>query len=73
MMAIYQIYIQGKSINRFYNKMNHKTFRKLFFDTICIVLNLFIKQPDDLEDNQESENNGKDKLEHINKNNNQMM
>ena len=43
MTAIYQMYIQRTNINSFYNKINHKTFRKLFFDTY-----LFIKQPDDV-------------------------
>ena len=48
MMAIYQIYIQGRNINSLYNEMNHKTFRKLFFDTIYSTINLFIQQPDNV-------------------------
>ena len=34
MMAIYQKCIQGRNINSLYNELNHKIFRKLFFDTI---------------------------------------
>ena len=70
-MVIYQIYKEGKNINSFYNKKNHKTFRKLFFDTIFSIIDLFIKQPDDViyqKNNQESENQDKNRLEHINKN-----
>ena len=73
MMAIYQIYIQGENINSFYNEMNHITFRKLFFDTIYSVLNLIHKQPDDMissKDDQASKYQGKNKLEHVHKNNN---
>ena len=76
MMAIYQIYIQGKNINGFYNKMNHTTFQKLFFDTINSVINLIDKQPDDVissKDDQASEYQGETKLEYIHKINNQMM
>ena len=61
MMSIYQIYIPGKSIYSFYNKMNHTTFRKLFFDTTYSVINLIHKQPDDeisSKDDQASEYEG---------------
>ena len=74
MMVIYQIYIQGKNIKSFYSKMNHKTFRKLFFNSIYSVIILFIKQAEDVilskntQDTQASENQGKDKPEHIHKN-----
>ena len=43
MMAIYQVYIQGEYINNFCNKINHKTFQKLFFDKIFSVIDLFIE------------------------------
>ena len=65
MMAIHQIYIQGRNINSFYNKMNHKTFFKLFFYTIFSVIDLFIKQTGDVissKNNQASENQVKDVL-----------
>ena len=54
--------------------MNHKTFRKLFFNSIYSVIILFIKQAEDVilskntQDTQASENQGKDKPEHIHKN-----
>ena len=70
MMAIYQIYIQGKNINSFYNEMNHTTFRKLFFDTIYSVINLIHKEPDDVissKHDKKSEYQGKNTLEHIQK------
>jgi len=43
MMAIYQIYIQGKHIKSFYNERNHKTFRKLLFNTLYGVIELLNK------------------------------
>ena len=71
MMAIHQTYIQGKSFNNFYNKVNLKTFRKPFFDTIYSDINLINKQPDDVissKNDQASEYQGKYKVEHIHKN-----
>ena len=67
MWHIYQINKQEEIINSFYNELNHKTFRKLFFDTIYSVINLFIKQPDDAissKNIQAFEYQSKDKLEH---------
>ena len=49
--------------------MNHKLFRKLFFDAIYSIIDLFIKQPDDVnssKNNQVSEYQGKDALELMN-------
>ena len=77
MMAICQIYIQGENINSFYNEMNHKTFQKLFFDTISCVIYLFIENPNKNQQqhdvisskyNQASENQGKDAVKNTTKN-----
>ena len=43
MMAIYQIYIQGKHVKSFYNERNHTSFRKLLFNTIYSVIELLYK------------------------------
>ena len=60
-----------KNIESFCNEMNHKTFFKLFLDTIFHVIDLSInysnknQQPDDVissKNNQESEKQGKDAL-----------
>ena len=41
MMAIYQIYIQGKHIDKLYDETNHKVFWRLFFNTLFSVIMLF--------------------------------
>ena len=40
MMAIYQIYIEGKHIKSFYNETNHTHFRELIFHTLYSVIDL---------------------------------
>ena len=52
MMAIYQIYIQGKHVKSFYNERNHTSFRKLLFNTIYSVIELLYKHLEEKKSNK---------------------
>ena len=55
MMAIYQIYIQDKSIKKMYSPSNDQKFRELFYHTIFNSMVVMMKKTKEIMDKEDKE------------------